>query len=128
MVRTVTLSTQAERRLPLAWITLLHGRVRASLAASGGVERGSDLARYLLAGADAVQSASALLRHGPGYAVVLLDELGGWMQRKGFDDLGEVRGLLAAPDAEDGQDGGARERADYVWALRKANSGIYEAD
>ena len=50
------------------------------------------------------------------------------MQRKGFDDLGEVRGLLAAPDAEDGQDGGARERADYVWALRKANSGIYEAD
>ena len=128
VVRTVTLSTQAERRLPLAWITLLHGRVRASLAASGGVERGSDLARYLLAGADAVQSASALLRHGPGYAVVLLDELGGWMQRKGFDDLGEVRGLLAAPDAEDGQDGGARERADYVWALRKANSGIYEAD
>ena len=59
---------------------------------------------------------------------MLLDELGGWMQRKGFDDLGEVRGLLAAPDAEDGQDGGARERADYVWALRKANSGIYEAD
>jgi dihydroorotate dehydrogenase (fumarate) len=121
-VRTVTLSTPAETRLPLTWIALLHGRIRASLAASGGVEHASDLAKYLLAGADAVQSASALLRHGPEYAGVLLDDMSDWMYRKGFNDLGEVRGLLAAPDA-----GAVHERADYVWALRKANSGIYEA-
>jgi dihydroorotate dehydrogenase (fumarate) len=122
-VRTVTLSTPADTRLPLTWIALLHGRIRASLAASTGVEHASDVAKYLLAGADVVQCASALLRHGPEYAGVLLRELKHWMNRKRFRDLNQVRGLLASPDAEDSE---ARERADYVWALRKANSGIYD--
>ena len=123
-VRAVTLSTPAETRVPLTWIALLHGRIRASLAASTGVEQAGDVAKYLLAGADVVQSASALLRHGPEYAGVLLGDLGDWMSRKGFQDLGDVRGLLATPDTDDSE---ARERADYVWALRKANSGIYQA-
>jgi dihydroorotate dehydrogenase (fumarate) len=122
-VRTVSLSTPADTRLPLTWIALLHGRIRASLAASTGVEHASDVAKYLLAGADVVQCASALLRHGPEYAGVLLQELKHWMNRKRFHDLNQVRGLLAAPDAEDSE---AQERADYVWALRKANSGIYD--
>ena len=121
--RVLTLSTPADTRLPLTWITLLHSKIRASLAASTGVERASDVAKYLLAGADVVQSASALLRHGPEYAGVLLRELSHWMNRKKFSNLGEVRGLLAAPDAKESE---AHERADYVWALRKANSGIYD--
>ena len=123
-VRDITLSTPADTRLPLTWIALLHRRVRASLAASTGVEHASDVAKYLLAGADVVQSASALLRHGPEYAGVLLEELSNWMNRKGFQNLNEMRGLLAAPDARGSE---AQERADYVWALRKANSGIYDA-
>ena len=121
-VRAVTLSTPAETRLPLTWIALLRGRVRASLAASTGVEQAADVAKYLLAGADVVQSASALLRHGPEYAGVLLQGLCNWMNRKGFQALDEVRGLLAAPDAEGWAE---RERADYVWAVREANSGAY---
>ena len=121
-VPTITLSTSAETRLPLTWIALLRGRVRASLAASTGVEQAADVAKYLLAGADVVQSASALLRHGPEYAGVLLQGLCNWMNRKGYHALTEVRGLLAAPDAEGWA---VRERADYVWALREANTGAY---
>ena len=121
-VRGVTLSTPAETRLPLTWIALLRGRVRASLAASTGVETASDVAKYLLAGADVVQSASALLRHGPEYAGALLQGLRDWMNRKGFQALDEVRGLLAAVDAEGWA---AQERADYVSAVREANSGAY---
>ena len=34
------LSSPAEARLPRTWIALLHGRVRASLAATTGVEGG----------------------------------------------------------------------------------------
>ena len=121
-VPTVTLSTSAETRLPLTWIALLCGRVRASLAASTGVEQAADVAKYLLAGADVVQSASALLRHGPEHAGVLLQDLSTWMARKGFRTLDELRGLLAAPDAEGWA---ARERADYVAAVREADSGAY---
>ena len=59
-----------EARLPRTWIALLHGRVDASLAATTGVEGPTDVVKYLLAGADVVMTASALLRHGPEYAAV----------------------------------------------------------
>jgi dihydroorotate dehydrogenase (fumarate) len=124
IVRSVALSAPSETRVPLTWIALLHGRVRASLAASTGVEHATDVAKYLLAGADVVQSASALLRHGPEYAGALLQDLGNWMNRKGFQALDDVRGLLAAPDATGWA---AQERADYVSAVREANSGAYGA-
>jgi dihydroorotate dehydrogenase (fumarate) len=114
------LSTRAEGRLPRAWIALLAGRVRASLAATTGVETAADVASYLLAGADVVMTASALLRHGPGYAAVLLGELSDWMARKRFGSVAEVRGLLAVPD---GTDQAAYERAGYVTALEEANKG-----
>ena len=114
------LSHPAEARLPRAWIALLAGRVRASLAATTGVADAADVARYLLAGADVVMTASALLRHGPMYAAELLDGLESWMSRKGFRALDDVRGLLAVPA---GVDGSAQERAEYVIALRAANVG-----
>ena len=67
-------------------------------------------------------TASALLRHGPEHATVLLDGLSDWMARKGFAAVDELRGMLAVPP---GTDGAAYERAGYVGALRAANSGIY---
>src|SRR6476659_529887 len=116
------LSSPAEARLPRTWIALLHGRVRASLAATTGVEGGGDVAKYLLAGADVVMTASALLRHGPEHARVLLDGLSDWMRQKGFASLDDVRGMLSvAPDGDET----AHERAGYVAALREANAGTY---
>jgi len=90
------LSSPGEASLPRAWIRLLRGKVRCSLAATTGVETPADVAAYLLAGADVVMSTSALLRHGPDYAAHLLDGLAGWMHRKGFGTVGELRGLLSA--------------------------------
>lgn len=117
----VGLSTPSEARLPRTWIALLHGRVGASLAATTGVETSVDIVKYLLAGADVVQSASALLRHGPGYASELLDGLAEWMSRKGFSAVHEFRGLLAVPS--DGEET-AHERAGYFTAVEEANEGI----
>jgi dihydroorotate dehydrogenase (fumarate) len=122
VVPEVGLSSPAEGRLPRTWIALLHGRVRASLAATTGVETSVDVAKYLLAGADVVMTASALLRHGPEHATVLLDGLSGWMARKGFGTVDELRGMLAVPAAADEA---LYEREGYVSALRGANSGIY---
>lgn len=118
----VTLSGPADARLPRTWIALLRGRVRASLAATSGVETAADVAKYLLAGADVVMTASALLRHGPEHASVLLDGLSAWLARKGFATVDEARGLLAVPaDA----DAAGYERSGYVTALREANETAY---
>ena len=93
------LSSPAEATLPRSWIARLRGQLRASLAASTGVETADDVAAYLLAGADVVMTTSALLRHGPGHVTALLDGLTAWMDRKGIGSVGEIRGLLApAPD------------------------------
>jgi len=118
----VGLSSPADARLPRTWIALLHGRLRASLAASTGVEGPEDLAKYLLAGADVVMTTSSLLRHGPGHATTLLDGLSEWMERKGFATVGDLRGKLAVAPGEDAT---AYERTGYVSALRAANAGTY---
>jgi dihydroorotate dehydrogenase (fumarate) len=97
--------------------------VRASLAATTGVETSADAAKYLLAGADVVMTASALLRHGPEHAAVLLDGLSEWMAQKGFAAVDDLRGMLAVPSEGDEA---AYERAGYVSAMRNANSGIYQ--
>jgi dihydroorotate dehydrogenase (fumarate) len=113
------LSSPADGRLPRTWIAHLAGRVKASLAGSGGVEDAGDVAAYLLAGADVVMTTSALLRHRADYAMVLLGGLTGWMARKGYTSLGEARGLLASS----GPSGAAGERAGYVKSLRAADRG-----
>jgi dihydroorotate dehydrogenase (fumarate) len=113
---TIELSTPVEARLPRTWIALLRGRVNAALAATTGVEKPDDVVKYLLAGADVVMTASALLRHGPAYAGVLLDGLSTWMTRKGYASPTELRGLLAVPADTHEAD---YERAGYVTALQK---------
>jgi dihydroorotate dehydrogenase (fumarate) len=122
LVPNVTLSSPSEARLPRTWIALLRGRVRASLAATTGVEDASDVVKYLLAGADAVMTASALLRHGPEHASVLLDGLAEWMRRKGFPTVDAFRGMLATPADSDQT---WQERTDYVSAMTHANVSAY---
>ena len=122
VVPTVALSNPGDAGLPRTWIALLRGRVRAALAATTGVEGPADVAKFLLAGADVVMTASALLRHGPAYATELLDGLSEWMARKGFNAVDEVRGMLSVPrDADEAE----YERALYVSALRAANANAY---
>jgi dihydroorotate dehydrogenase (fumarate) len=113
----VTLSTPQEGRLPRTWIALLRHHVAGSLAATTGVETGEDVVKYLLAGADVVMTASALLRHGVQHAEVLLSGLEDWMTRKGYGSVDEFRGLLSVPM---GTDAAQYERAGYVSALDSA--------
>jgi dihydroorotate dehydrogenase (fumarate) len=111
------LSTPVEAGPSRSWIARLRGRVRASLAASTGVENPADVAAYLLAGADVVMTTSSLLRHGHGHATVLLDGLKVWMERKGFESVDDLRGMLAVPADADGSDFG---RAGYLHAIQEA--------
>ena len=111
------LSRPAEATVGRSWIARLRGQVRASLAASTGVETAADVAAYLLAGADVVMTTSSLLRHGPAHAAVLLDGLTAWMERKGFGGVGEFRGMVAAAADASGPGYG---RGGYLSAVEHA--------
>ncbi len=114
----VELSTSAELLLRLRWIAILHGRVRASLAATGGVAVPSDGVKTLLAGAHAVQMVSAILRHGPAYFGVMRDGLARWMESHNIARLDDVRGRLSLARSPDP---GAFERAHYLRTLGSWN-------
>jgi dihydroorotate dehydrogenase (fumarate) len=111
------LSSPAEATVARSWIARLRGQVRASLAASTGVETADDVVAYLLAGADVVMTTSALLRHGAGYLAVLLDGLTAWMERKGFGSIEEIRGMFAAVAGASQSDFG---RVGYLSAIERA--------
>ncbi len=117
---TLELSHPYEIRQALLWISLLAGRVDASLAATGGVETGTEVVKYLLAGADVVMTASALLRHGPEYIGALRRALETWMDGRGFDDIGKVRGRLAAAFLHDRE---RLVRSQYINILTGYGSG-----
>ena len=108
------LSTADEIRLPLMWIALLAGKTPLSLGGGRGVEGPDEIVKYLLAGADAVLTASALLRHGPGHLGRLVAGLVEWLEAHGADSVAEIRGRLSATRLADPE---ATFRAHYYRAL-----------
>jgi len=110
----VQLSTSAELLLRLRWLAILHGRVRPSLVATGGVATPEDAIKAILAGADAVQVVSATLRHGPGYLATLRAGLEEWMTRHQIAHIDDVRGKASLRESADPA---AFERAHYIRTL-----------
>ena len=92
---TVRLSTPAELLLPLRWIAILRDRVHASLAATTGVHSAEDAVKMLLAGADVVMLASALLQQGPGHLATVLEGIASWMTERGYGSVSELRGSMS---------------------------------
>ena len=111
----VELSTSAELRLRLQWLAILHGRVRPSLVLTGGIASPDDGVKAVLAGADAVQVVSAVLRHGPAYFSVLRDGLERWMEKHKVARLDEMRGRASLQRSADPA---AFERASYIRTLQ----------
>ncbi len=108
------LPTSSELLLRLRWLAILRGQVRCSLAVTGGVTSPNDAVKAILAGADAVQMVSAILRHGPSYFTSMRDELHRWMESLEFARLGEIRGRLSLSKTEAPS---AFERAQYIRTL-----------
>jgi len=114
----MTLSTPAEALLPLRWMGLLHGRTKAHLAASTGVHDAQGTLKQILAGAQVVQLASALVKNGVPHLGKVLQGVEEWMDRRGHSTLGEVRGTLSQKEISDP---GAFERAQYVHLILSQN-------
>jgi dihydroorotate dehydrogenase (fumarate) len=112
--RDLALSTSTEIRLPLLWIGVLAGQVRGSLAATSGVDSAEQVIKYLLAGADAVMTTSALLRHGVAHIRTMLDDLGQWLEVRETQSISNIRGRMSHSRVPDPA---AFERANYMKIL-----------
>ena len=108
------LSTSDDLLLPLRWLGILHGRIDASMAASGGVHRGTDVAKALLVGADVAMMTAALLQHGPRHVQEVEAELRYWMQDHEYESVEQLRGSVSQTRSREAE---AFERANYVNVL-----------
>lgn len=113
------LSTRAEIRLPLLWVAVAFGQITGSLA-STGVDTSAEVIKYLLAGADAVMTASALLRHGIGHLKMLVAGLTDWLKVHEITGLSDMRGRLSQRMLKGPV---AYERANYIKILQ--NWGVF---
>jgi len=119
VVPRLVLSTSEELRLPLRWIAILRGQVRASLAATTGVHTGLDAAKVLLAGADVAMMTSALLRHGPGHVRTVERELTELLAERDHDSVAQLRGSMSRSSMPDPE---GFERANYMRTLMSWSS------
>lgn len=109
-----TLSSSDEILLALRWIAVLRGRYPVSLAATGGAHTVNDVVKLILAGADVVMLASALLQQGPTAVATLTEDLAGWLEAHGYRSVAEIRGLVGQATIADPA---ALERAQYIATL-----------
>ena len=115
---TMTLSHPSEALLPLRWIALLHGRVKADLAATTGVYDAQGVLKQLLAGAKVVQLASTLVKNGIPHLGKIAAGLEDWLDKRGFGAVEAARGAVSQKAL---QDPAAFERAQYVHLILSQN-------
>jgi dihydroorotate dehydrogenase (fumarate) len=110
----VLLSTPMAMRLPLRWIAILHGRIKANLAATSGIHRATDALKMLMAGADVTMLCSVLLRRGVGHIAVIEREMREWMEQHQYDSVEQLKGSVSQKHCPDPS---AFERAQYMRAV-----------
>lgn len=109
------LSTSAELLLRLRWLAALTDHGKVSRAVSGGVHTARDAIKAIMAGADAVQMVSALLRWGPGYLQTVRQEMVRWMEEHEYDSVAQMRGSMSMARTPDPA---ALERSNYIRVLQ----------
>ncbi len=117
VVHDLAYSEAAEIRLPLLWIAILSGQIKASLAATTGVQSATEVIKYLLAGADVTMTASALYKNGISYITTMEKSLLLWMDSMGFQSLDYFKGSMNQSNVSDPT---AYERANYIRILEGA--------
>ncbi len=111
----VLLSTPQALRLPLTWIGILFGRVRANLAATSGVHGPEDVIKLLMVGADVTMLCSTLLRNGISHLRYIEEGLVRWMDRHEYDSVQQMKGSMSQLRCPDPS---AFERAQYMKAVK----------
>jgi len=109
------LSSPAELRLPLRWIAILHGRIKASLAATTGIYTAEDVAKMLLVGADVTMLCATLLKNGIKQASKILTDLERWMEENEYESVKQLQGSMSQKSCRNPE---AFERANYMKTLQ----------
>jgi dihydroorotate dehydrogenase (fumarate) len=111
---TLVLSDSDELRLPLRWISILFGSIKADFALTTGVHTHLDVLKASMAGAKVTMLASELLQNGIGRVPALLADLTDWMEAHEYTSIRQMQGSMSRRFV---RDPAAFERANYMRVL-----------
>jgi len=114
VVHNVLLSTPAAMRLPLRWIAILYGRIKADIAATSGIYTEKDVVKMIMAGAKVTEMLSCLLKFGIGHISEVITQLKYWMEVNEYESLTQMRGSMSYKSVADPSQ---FERANYMKVL-----------
>ncbi|MGD9487508.1 MAG: dihydroorotate dehydrogenase-like protein [Calditrichaceae bacterium] len=115
VVPNLIFSTSHEMRLPLRWLAILHGKIKASLAATTGIHDAKDVLKMVMAGADVTMMASILLKDGVGEISKILADLERWMEEHEYNSISQMKGSMSYKNVAEPA---AYERANYMKTLQ----------
>ena len=110
----IHLSTPHDMRLPLRWIAILHGRIKANLAATSGIHSAADVLKMLMAGADVTMLCSVLLKKGIDVIGQIETEMSEWLSEHDYQSVSQLKGSMSQKNSPDPS---AFERALYMRAI-----------
>jgi len=113
----VLLSTPQALRLPLTWIGILYGRLKANLASTSGTHGPEDVVKLLMVGADVTMLCSTLLRNGIDHIRVIERGLLEWMDKHEYESVQQMKGSMSQLRCANPS---AFERAQYMKAVKSA--------
>src|SRR5512138_3686855 len=87
IVHSLDLSTPAEMRLPLRWISILSGQIETDFALTSGVHSHTDVIKAMMAGAKVAMMASGLLHNGEESIGPILNALEVWMEEREYTSI-----------------------------------------
>lgn len=114
VVPNVILSTPMAMRLPLRWIAILYGKVKADLAATSGIYTEEDIIKMIMAGANVTMMLSAILKFGIGHIAEVTTRLKAWLEEHEYESIEQMRGSMSYMNVPDP---GKFERANYMKVL-----------
>ena len=115
VVHSLDLSTSADLRLPLRWISILYGKIDADLALTSGIHTSSDVLKAMMAGARVAMTASELLWDGSVKRVEeILSHTQTWMEEHDYQSIKQMQGSMSQKSVKDPA---AFERANYMKVL-----------
>ncbi len=101
IVPSLQLSNSYELLTRLHWVAILSGRVKTDLAVTGGVHTSYDVLKAMMAGAQVVEMASAVLKKGIDYLKTVQSELVTWMEEHEYESIKQMQGSMSQRSVAD---------------------------
>ena len=90
-----SLSRRGEHRKSLRYTGILYGNIKADICGSRGLFKSAEVLKQILSGASSVQMVSAVYKYGFEHIKEVNREISEWIERKGYNSIGDFKGKLA---------------------------------